>query len=152
MAILCFKKLSPKAQIPEYKSKGAAGMDICNIYHNQVHYGEVTEVSTALAVEIPQGYELQVRARSGLARDHGVMVVNSPGTIDSDYRGEIKILLTTINPMYISGEYNSPLHLKPGTRVAQLVLAKVARPLAIKEVKELRPTLRGSGGFGSTGR
>jgi len=144
MAILCFKKLDPEAKIPEYKSMGASGMDICNLKHTMVGHGRVTEVSTGLAVEIPQGYELQVRARSGLARDRGVMVVNSPGTIDSDYRGEIKVLLTTA--------CHNEVPLEPGTRIAQLILAKVSRPLAIKEVENLNPTRRGSGGFGSTGQ
>lgn len=137
---LKFKKLHPDAVLPEYKTAGAAGMDICAVEYRTLQPGEAYAISTGLAVEIPDGYELQCRPRSGLALQ-GITVVNSPGTIDSDYRGEIKVILLS---------HNAELLVTPGDRIAQLVLAKVER-MPIVEVDQLSDTQRGEGGFGSTG-
>lgn len=139
---IMFKKLVPNAEIPAYQTEGAAGFDLKCTEDVQLKNGEVSLVSTGLSVEIPQGYELQIRARSGLAAKKGVFLVNGIGTIDSDYRGEIKIILSTCSRV--------PVNLASGERVAQGVLAKVDRA-EILEVQELSDTARGAGGFGSTG-
>ncbi|PIR23108.1 MAG: dUTP diphosphatase [Deltaproteobacteria bacterium CG11_big_fil_rev_8_21_14_0_20_45_16] len=137
-----FKKLNQAAQIPSYQSKGASGFDFHSVEDVILHPGQVHLVSTGLSVEMPEGYELQVRARSGLAAKKGVFLVNGIGTIDSDYRGEIKIILSTCQ--------RSPVELKAGERVAQGVVMKIEQA-AIAESAELSETLRGVGGFGSTG-
>lgn len=141
--MLKFKRLTATAKLPIYATPGAAGMDL---YADEAMFmpsGARSLVRTSLAVEIPEGYELQCRPRSGLAARHGITVLNSPGTIDSDYRGEIKVIL-----------YNSSRdehQIFRGDRIAQLVLAKVEK-LPIIEVEELSDTQRGGeGGFGSTG-
>ncbi|MDO5385320.1 MAG: dUTP diphosphatase, partial [Rikenellaceae bacterium] len=100
-------------------------------------------VPTGLYVEIPDGYEIQVRPRSGLAAKHGISIANAPGTIDPDYRGEIKVILVNLS--------NEPFELKPGERIAQLVVAQFTR-IEWESVSELSETERGAGGFGSTGR
>lgn len=140
---IIFKKLVDNAIIPEYKTAGAAGMDISSI-EEKVLNGQGREmISTGLSVEIPEGYEIQVRPRSGLAAKHGITVLNTPGTIDSDYRGEIKVIL-----------YNTTIYdykVEVGERIAQLVVAKVERPnIIIGEI--LSETERGEGGFGHTGK
>ena len=149
--MLKFKKLVPEAKLPFYVNPGDAGMDICSIVHGRVCFGMVTFVRTGLAVEIPEGFELQVRPRSGLAR-RGVTVVNSPGTIDSGFRGEICVILTSVRtPEDLLEEGLAPTcPIEPGDRIAQLVLAKVER-LPVVEVQELSETERGQSGFGSTG-
>lgn len=145
MTQLKFKRLRPAAQLPFYASSGAAGMDITFCPQDNiarlVGKKEIFIAETGLAVEVPEGYELQCRPRSGLAA-RGVAVNNAPGTIDSDYRGEIKVIL--IN----HGRLRA---FTPGDRIAQLVLAKTPK-LEIVEVDELSNTARGEGGFGSTGR
>ncbi len=145
---LGFKKLDPAARIPKYAHEGDAGMDIFAIADYKLYYGVPTPVKTGIAAEIPEGYELQVRPRSGLACK-GVTVWNSPGTIDSKYRGEIKVILFFAYTNAPMG--NNPYEVKAGDKIAQLVLAPVtfADPV---EVKELSETERGTGGFGSTGR
>lgn len=140
--LLKFKRLHPEAKIPNYQTSGAAGFDFCSIEEATLKAGEVKLISTGLAVEIPEGFELQIRARSGLAAKFGVFLVNAPGTIDSDYRGEIKIILSTCK--------SEPVILKVGERIAQGVLARVVQA-AITEVESLSETSRGVGGFGSTG-
>src|SRR4051812_44400588 len=137
-----FKKLDERAVQPAYLTAGAAGFDFCGIEDVVLMQGEVKLVSTGLAVEVPEGYELQIRARSGLAAKQGVFLVNGVGTIDSDYRGEIKIIMSTC--------LSHPVHLKAGDRIAQGVLVKVERASLI-QVSDLNATLRGDGGFGSTG-
>lgn len=137
-----FKKIDPRAQIPKFQSAGAAGFDFHSLKEVTLRVGEVSMVSTGLCVEIPEGYELQIRARSGLSAKLGVFLVNGVGTIDSDYRGEIKILLSTCSI--------DPVALAAGERIAQGVVSKIERPL-IEEARELSDTIRGSGGFGSTG-
>lgn len=149
MEVLKFKRLHPDALLPAYATPGSAGMDICfqsgEFENDQVTLwaGDRSIFPTGLAVEIPEGYELQCRPRSGLAAKAGIMVVNSPGTIDSDYRGEIKVILLNTG--------GREVNFKNGDRIAQLVLAKTPK-LPIFEVEELTDTERGLGGFGSTGR
>mgnify|MGYP000038189184 FL=1 len=128
--------------LPVYATDGAAGMDVCAAEDVELAPGARHAVATGFAVAIPKGYEIQVRPRSGLAFKHGISVPNAPGTIDSDYRGELKVLL--INH---GGE---SFAIRRGDRVAQLVLAPVTRA-AFTEVHDLDDTARGSGGFGSTG-
>lgn len=132
--------------LPKRASAGAAGFDLCAAPDQPmlVLPGSWRAVPTGFAFEIPPGWEGQVRPRSGLARKHGITVLNSPGTVDSDYRGEIVILL--IN----HGE--DPYPIQRGERIAQIVFAPVAMNVAWVEVAELAPSDRGEAGFGSTGR
>ena len=128
--------------LPAYATEGAAGMDVLSAEDVVLQPGERWPVATGLAVAIPHGYEIQVRPRSGLALKYGIGVPNAPGTIDSDYRGELKVIL--INHGVSSFE------IRRGDRIAQLVLAPVVRASWLK-VEELDETARGEGGFGSTG-
>ena len=132
------------ASLPEYKSAGAAGADLRARLASPLVLapGERSAVPTGLRVEIPEGYELQVRPRSGLALEKGLTCLNSPGTIDSDYRGEIKVILINLGA--------AAVEIRDGDRIAQLVLAPVSRAL-FQTVAALSGTARGSGGFGSTG-
>lgn len=146
--VVKFKKLRPNAVVPSYQSAGAAGMDLVACFEEGVSSvylmdDMVLMVPTGIAIEVPEGYEAQVRPRSGLAAKHHVTVLNSPGTIDSDYRGEVKALLINYGP------HN--LEIKNGDRIAQLVIAPVEKA-QIVEVEELSATARGAGGFGSTGQ
>ena len=129
--------------LPAYATDGAAGLDVVAAEDVDLQPGQRHAVATGFKVAIPHGYEIQVRPRSGLAFKHGISVPNTPGTIDSDYRGELKILL--IN----HGE--EPFAVRRGERIAQLVPAAVT-PAEFDEVEELEDTHRGAGGFGSTGR
>ena len=128
--------------LPTYATDGAAGMDVVAAEAVTLKPGQRHAVATGLAVAIPDGYEIQVRPRSGLALKHGISVPNTPGTIDSDYRGELKVIM--IN----HGTEDFPI--ARGDRIAQLVLAPVTQA-QWDEVEELDDTARGSGGFGSTG-
>ncbi|MEQ8862772.1 MAG: dUTP diphosphatase [Thalassobaculum sp.] len=130
--------------LPAYETAGAAGMDLRAALEAPVVLapGERTAVPTGIAVALPEGYEAQVRARSGLARRHGIAMVNAPGTVDSDYRGEILVLLVNLG--------REPFTVARGDRIAQMVVAPVAR-VAWEEVPTLDATGRGAGGFGSTG-
>lgn len=141
--IVEFKVLHPLARQPEIKTPGSSGADVRSVVHVDLLPGEVKLVPTGLAVAIPEGFELQLRPRSGLAFKYGVTVLNAPGTIDSDYRGELKALL--IN----HGSKTFSIH--PGDRIAQLVMAKVIRPHFFV-VEVLNSTERGSGGYGHTGK
>ncbi len=129
---------------PSYQSAGAAGMDVAAAVDQEVviEPGAIVLVPTGFAVALPAGYELQVRPRSGLAVTYGLTLINSPGTIDSDYRGEIKIALINLG--------RDPFVVHRGDRIAQLVLAPVARA-SFDEVATLDPTARSAGGFGHTG-
>ena len=131
--------------LPGYMSEHAAGLDLvaANPEPITIAPGEVKLVPTGLLVEIPPGYEGQVRPRSGRAINEGLTVINSPGTIDADYRGELKVLIVNL------GERTIEIH--PGDRIAQLIIAPVVRA-EIQEVGELSESRRGSGGFGHTGR
>ncbi len=128
--------------LPAYATPGAAGMDVVSAEDVTLACGARHAVATGLALAIPQGYEIQVRPRSGLALKHGITVPNTPGTIDSDYRGELKVILINHG--------DEPFPIARGDRVAQLVLAPVVQA-AWDEVAELDATERGEGGFGSTG-
>jgi dUTP pyrophosphatase len=128
--------------LPAYATSGAAGMDVVSAEDVTLAPGARHAVATGLAMAIPQGYEIQVRPRSGLALKHGITVPNTPGTIDSDYRGELKVILINLG--------TEPFVIARGDRVAQLVLAPVVQA-AWNEVIGLDATERGAGGFGSTG-
>jgi dUTP pyrophosphatase len=132
-------------ELPHYASSEAAGMDVrAAVEHDLViEPGERARVPTGLALAIPQGYEVQVRPRSGLAAKHGLTVCNAPGTIDSDYRGELQVLLVNLG--------QEPFTIERGLRIAQLVVAPVVQ-MPLLEVDELDSTTRGEGGFGSTGK
>ncbi|HEY9579416.1 MAG TPA: dUTP diphosphatase [Rhizorhapis sp.] len=127
---------------PAYTTDGAAGMDVVAAEELTLAPGQRHAVATGFAVAIPHGYEIQVRPRSGLALKHGISVPNTPGTIDSDYRGELKIIMINHG--------NESFPIKRGDRVAQIVPAAVQRA-RFAEVEELDETVRGVGGFGSTG-
>ena len=129
--------------LPAYATHGAAGMDIVSAEDVTLPPGSRAMIATGFAIAIPDGYEVQVRPRSGLALKHGITCLNSPGTIDSDYRGEIRIILANLG--------QEAFVVTRGERIAQLVPAAVQRA-EICEVEMLEDTLRGSGGFGSTGR
>lgn len=129
-------------ELPAYATEGAAGMDVLAAEDLVLPPGGRHAVATGLALAIPAGYEIQVRPRSGLALKHGISVPNSPGTIDSDYRGELKVIVINHSA--------APFEVHRGDRIAQLVLAPVTRA-AWDEVEELDETERGAGGFGSTG-
>jgi dUTP pyrophosphatase len=130
-------------ELPRYETDGSAGMDLRADEPFALAPGERRLVPTGLALEIPPGHEGQVRARSGLAARHGVALVNAPGTIDSDYRGEVKVILVNL------GE--APVAFARGERIAQLVIAPVTR-VQVALVDDLSDTSRGHGGFGSTGQ
>ena len=129
--------------LPQYASEDAAGLDIASAEQLVLGPGERHAVVTGFAIEIPHGYEVQVRPRSGLAIRNGITCLNTPGTIDSDYRGEVKVILINLG--------SEPFEIRRGERIAQLVPAPVLRA-RFTECMELAETERGSGGFGSTGR
>lgn len=128
--------------LPGYATEGAAGMDVVSAEDVTIAPGARHAVATGLAMAIPPGFEVQVRPRSGLALKHGITVANAPGTIDSDYRGELKVILVNLGDAHFA--------IRRGDRVAQLVLAPVTRASWLS-VDELDDTVRGEGGFGSTG-
>lgn len=138
------KKLHPDAVIPRYMTEHAAGMDLCTVIETPVTLapGERTLLPTGLAMEIPPGYEGQVRPRSGLALKKGISLVNSPGTIDADYRGEIGII--------IINHGDEPVEFLPGDRIAQLIIAPVTQAVML-EAEDLQDSDRSAGGFGHTG-
>jgi dUTP pyrophosphatase len=129
--------------LPRYASEDAVGLDVSAAEELILQPGERHAVATGFAIEIPRGYEVQVRPRSGLATKHGITCLNTPGTIDSDYRGEVKVILINLGA--------DPFEIRRGERIAQLVPAPVLRANFV-EARELSNTERGSGGFGSTGR
>lgn len=130
--------------LPQYETAQASGLDVRANITESITLGPLERalVPTGLFIELPEGYEMQVRPRSGLAAKHGLSLVNAPGTIDPDYRGEIKVILVNLS--------NTPYELKPGERVAQLVVSQFTR-VEWEPVEELGETERGTGGFGSTG-
>ncbi len=141
---LKFKKLKPEAVLPAYMTELAAGLDICALPDEPLTLspGERVLVPTGLAVAVEPGYEMQVRPRSGLALRNGITLLNSPGTIDADYRGEIGII--------VINQGQQSFQIMPGDRIAQLIVAPVVH-CQISEVEELSETRRGAGGFGHTG-
>jgi dUTP pyrophosphatase len=131
-------------ELPSYRTAGAAGLDLCSARDDvTIAPGELVALLTGFCVAIPQGYEGQVRLRSGFTMQTGLVIPNAPGTIDADYRGEIKVLVMNLS--------SKAVHVKRGQRVAQLVIAPVAR-CVWREVPALPASERGGGGFGSTGR
>lgn len=144
MVKLLIKRFSKKVSLPKYETNGSSGMDIAAFIEKNIiiQPGETAMVPTGIAVSIPNGYEIQIRPRSGLAAKKSISVLNAPGTIDEDYRGEIKVILINLS--------KNSFVVENGTRIAQMVLCPVVRA-NLEEVKELQETLRGDGGFGSTG-
>lgn len=143
-----FKRLNKKydeVPLPSYSTEGSAGMDIRAAMDEDMilRKGDIKLIPTNLSVAIPEGYEIQVRPRSGLAVKHGIGILNSPGTIDSDYRGEIKIILINLS--------DEDFTIKSGDRIAQMVLSKFYK-ININETDLLEESLRGKGGFGHTGK
>jgi dUTP pyrophosphatase len=139
------QKLRSDAIVPRYMTAHAAGLDLHAALDESIELapGRRAAIATGLAIKLPEGYEAQVRPRSGLARDHGVTLVNSPGTIDADYTGPLIVL--------VINHGDRPVRIAPGDRIAQLVIAPVVQA-ELSEVDELPVTARGAGGFGSTGR
>ena len=140
--IVKVKCLTPTAQIPKYEHPGDSGADLVAITEHTLKPMQWFAISTGISVEVPLGYEIQVRPRSGLASKNGVTVLNTPGTIDSGYRGEIKVILLNLGP--------ENFKITPGMKIAQLVIAPVVKGI-FQEVDELSSSQRGSKGFGSTG-
>ena len=144
MTKIQIKKISSSVLIPKYETSGSSGMDIAaHIEKNIIiHPGEKAIITTGFAISIPRGYEVQIRPRSGLAAKKNITVLNTPGTIDADYRGEIKVLLINHG--------KEKFVIENGERIAQMVVCPIVQA-NLEEVKELSETERGSGGFGSTG-
>jgi len=145
MVKVLIKKLDPVVKLPEYKTIGSSGMDLVAFIKEPIKVKPKTSslVPTGLAVAFIEDYEIQIRPRSGLAVKNNISVLNTPGTIDSDYRGEIKIII------YNHG--SADFIINNGDRIAQMVLSPVIK-MELKEVKDLPETIRGEGGFGSTGK
>jgi len=130
--------------LPRYMTEHSVGMDICAAVNSEIVLmpGERALIPTGIAIALPPGFEAQIRPRSGLAIKHGIGMLNSPGTIDPDYRGEVRVILINLG--------DKPFKIKRGDRIAQMVISKIAYA-RIKEVSELPSTTRGEGGFGHTG-
>ena len=145
MVKLLIKKLNEEAIVPEYKTKGSSGMDLMANINSDIYIkpGEKAIIPTGIAVSIPVGYEIQIRPRSGLAAKKNISILNTPGTIDADYRGEIKIILINFG--------KQEFKINPNDRIAQMVLCPVIKA-ELEVVDELQDTKRGRGGFGSTGK
>ena len=139
------KKLNPKAELPKYKTEGSSGMDLMALIENPITIKPQNSalISTGLSIAIPEDTEIQIRPRSGLAAKSNISVLNTPGTIDSDYRGEIKIILFNHGKEDFTVNNND--------RIAQMVLTPILKA-EFEEVNDLPKTIRGSGGFGSTGK
>lgn len=143
MVELKIKLLNPNATLPKYQTSGASGFDLCSSENLIIKGGEYALVSTGLSFSFDEKYEIQVRPRSGLALKHGVSILNTPGTIDSDYRGEVKVILINHS--------TKDFTINIGDRIAQGVLCPIEKA-QIKEVLTLDDTERGANGFGSTGK
>lgn len=137
------QRLASNAVLPSYAHDGDAGLDLYAIVGAEIPAGQWRKVATGISLELPEGTEAQIRPRSGLAAEHGVTVLNSPGTIDAGYRGEIAVLLVNHG--------TTAFQVQAGMKIAQLVVSKVTR-VTVTEVDLLGSSARGSGGFGSTGR
>ena len=137
------KILNPDAIIPKYQTEEAAGFDLHSVEEKTVKAGEREVIKTGLAVALPKGYELQVRPRSGLALKNGITVLNTPGTVDSDYRGELMVILFNTS--------KEDFAVKKGERIAQAIIKEILQA-DFAVVEELDSTERGIGGFGSTGK
>tara|TARA_Y100000590_G_C15713221_1_gene1011006 strand:+ start:723 stop:1160 length:438 start_codon:yes stop_codon:yes gene_type:complete len=145
MVKILIKKFDKNIKLPTYKTSGSSGLDVMAFTKNNIIIkpGKTSIIPTGISVGIPKNYELQIRPRSGLAAKKGISVLNTPGTIDSDYRGEIKIILINLS--------KKSFVIKSGDRIAQMVLCPIAKA-KFKQVKKLPNTIRGKGGFGSTGK
>ena len=145
MVKILVKKFDKNIKLPVYKTSGSSGMDLVAYIKKKITIkpGKTAIISTGIAIAIPKNYEIQIRPRSGLAAKKGISVLNTPGTVDSDYRGEIKIILINLS--------KESFIVKSGDRVAQMILCTVAKG-KFKEVKNLPKTVRGKEGFGSTGK
>ena len=145
MIKILVKKFDKKIKLPSYKTSGSSGMDLIAYTKNKIIIppGKTAMIPTGIAVAIPKNYEIQIRPRSGLAAKKSISVINTPGTVDSDYRGEIKIILINLS--------KKKFIIKSGDRVAQMILCPIAKGI-LKVVKNLPKTVRGKGGFGSTGK
>jgi len=145
MVKILVKKFDKNIKLPTYETSGSSGMDLVAYIKNKITIkpGKTAIISTGIAIAIPKNYEIQIRPRSGLAAKKGISVLNTPGTVDSDYRGEIKIILINLS--------EESFVVKSGDRVAQMMLCPVIKA-KLKEVKNLPKTIRNRGGFGSTGK
>ena len=145
MAKVLIKKLNPKVELPAYKTSGASGMDLMAFIEQPIKLAPSTSclIPTGLSVAFSEDYEIQIRPRSGLAAKNNITILNTPGTIDSDYRGEIKIILFNHG--------NKEFTINNKDRVAQMILTPVIK-IELEETNDLTDTLRGKGGFGSTGK
>ncbi len=144
MTKILIKRLSDKVSLPKYETSGSSGMDISAFLKDEIiiEPNQKAIIPTGFALSIPKGYEIQIRPRSGLAAKNNISVLNTPGTIDSDYRGEIKVIIFNFG--------SEKFKIQNGLRIAQMVLCPVSKG-EIVEVKDLIDTKRGEGGFGSTG-
>ena len=144
MTKILIKRLSKQVSLPKYETSGSSGMDLAaNIDTNiNIDPGKSAIIPTGLALSIPKGFEVQIRPRSGLAAKQKISVLNTPGTIDADYRGEIKVILINLG--------HEPFEVEKGLRIAQMVVCPIVQA-QLKEVDDLSETERGKGGFGSTG-
>ena len=144
MTEILIKRLSDKVVLPKYETEGSSGLDLAAHINESIEIkpGSTAIIPTGLAVSIPKNFEIQIRPRSGLAAKNQLSVLNTPGTIDADYRGELKVILINLGAKSFLVEN--------GTRIAQMVLCPIVKA-DLKEVKTLGDTKRGSGGFGSTG-
>ena len=145
MVKVLIKKLDPSVKLPEYKTSGASGMDLIAFIREPLQVKPMMSciVPTGLAVAFPENYEIQVRPRSGLAAKNNISILNTPGTIDSDYRGEIKVI--------IHNHGNRNFIINNGDRIAQMILCPVVK-MKLEEAIDLPETIRGQSGFGSTGK
>ena len=145
MAKVLIKKLDPAVKLPMYKTSGASGMDLMAFIKKPINIKSKTSslIPTGLSVAFSEDYEIQIRPRSGLAAKNNISVLNTPGTIDSDYRGEIKVII------YNHG--NNDFLINDGDRIAQMILTPVIK-MELEETSDLPETIRGEGGFGSTGK
>ena len=145
MVKILVKKFDKNIKLPAYKTSGSSGMDLVAYIKNKIIIspGKIVMIPTGIAVAIPKNYEIQIRPRSGLAAKNNISVLNTPGTVDSDYRGEIKIILINLG--------KKPFVIKSGDRIAQMVLCPISK-VKFLEMESLPKTIRGKGGFGSTGK
>jgi len=145
MVKILVKKFDKNIKLPAYKTPGSSGMDLVAYIKKKItiNPGKTAMIPTGISVAIPKNYEIQIRPRSGLAAKNSISVLNTPGTIDSDYRGEIKVILINLS--------QKSFVIKSGDRIAQMILCPIAKG-KLKEAKSLPKTVRGDGGFGSTGK
>ena len=144
MTEVLIKRLSKNIELPKYETNGSSGMDLSANIEKQIKIepGKTSIIPTGISVSIPKNFEIQIRSRSGLAAKSQISVLNSPGTIDADYRGEIKVIIINLG--------KKTFLIEKGARIAQMVLSPIEKA-KIREVENLEKTKRGSGGFGSTG-